>query len=65
MEKNDSANLSREYAERFSKMTDEELICDFNRLFKDNGWIGRKITYLGVLQAELRNRNIIVHRPMK
>ena len=34
METNDSSKLSQEYAERFSKMTDEELIADFKRLFK-------------------------------
>ena len=63
--KDDSVKLYQEYLEYFRKMTDTELICEFNRLHADNGWIGRKITYLGVLQVELRNRNIIVHKPIK
>ena len=63
MEKYNQANIYQEYLERFKKMTDAELICEFNRLHADNGWIGRKITCLGALQAELGRRNIKIDRP--
>lgn len=58
MEKYNQMDIYQEYLECFKKMTDAELICEFNRLFTNNGWIGRKITCLGALQAEIGKRNI-------
>lgn len=58
MEKDNQIDVYQEYLERFKKMTNAELICEFNRLHADNGWIGRKIICLGALQAELGKRNI-------
>ena len=63
MEKYNQIDVHQEYRERFKKMTDEELICEFNRLHADNGWIGRKIICLGALQDELGRRNIKLYKP--
>ena len=57
---NNQADIYREYMEGFKKMTDGELRDEFNHQMGNNGWIGRKITYMCALQAELKNRNIQV-----
>jgi hypothetical protein len=47
----------KEYKERFSDMSDEQLIDAFNREVNNIGWTSSRAFYLVALQEEFENRN--------
>jgi hypothetical protein len=49
-------NRDTEYAERFKKMSDDELVAAFNREVGNPGWTSSRASYLAELRREFTAR---------
>ena len=55
--KNAPHNLDQTFSERFSKMSDQQLVNAFNREVGNTGWVSARGIYLTALREEFARRN--------